>query len=82
MIKELLKENLNKEFFDIYYEGFLYHYNNRKDMFNFKTIDELKEYVFNQLNNGIKFIGYYKNDELIGYYSYEIKDKLGEALWK
>ena len=81
MIKELLKEDLNDEFFDIYYEGFLYHYNNRKDIFKYRTIDELKEYVFEQLEQGVKFIGYYKEDELVGYYSYEIKNKLTKFIW-
>ena len=81
MIKELLKEDLNDEFFEIYYEGFLYHYNNRKDIFKYRTIDELKEYVFEQLEQGEKFIGYYKGNTLIGYYSYEIKNKLTKYIW-
>ncbi len=81
MIKELLKEDLNDEFFKVYYEGFLYHYKHRKDIFKYRTIDELKEYVFKQLEQGIKFIGYYKEDELLGYYSYEIKEKLTRYIW-
>lgn len=81
MIKELTKEDLNDLFFDIYYEGFLYHYNQRKDIFKKRTIDELKEYVFEQVEKGIKFIGYYKDNVLVGYTSYEIQQKLKKVLW-
>jgi GNAT superfamily N-acetyltransferase len=81
MIKELTKEDLNDLFFDIYYEGFLYHYNHRKDIFKKRTIDELKEYVFEQIENGIKIIGYYKDNVLVGFLSYEIREKMNKVLW-
>lgn len=80
MIRELTKEDLNDIFFDIYYEGFLYHYNHRKDLFKKKTKAELKEYVFEQIENGLKIIGYY-NDELVGYLAYEIKEKATKFIW-
>ena len=67
MIRELTKEDLNDIFFDIYYEGFLYHYNHRKDLFKKKTKEELKEYVFEQIENGLKIIGYFNDNELVGY---------------
>lgn len=81
MIRELTKEDLNDLFFDIYYEGFLYHYNHRKDLFKKRTIDELKEYVFEQIENGIKIIGYYKDNVLVGFLSYEIREKMNKVLW-
>lgn len=81
MIKEIKIEELNDEFFNLYYEGFLYHYNNRKDLFKKRTIDELKEYLYNQMENGLKIIGYFKNNKLIGYISYEIKEKVTNYLW-
>ncbi|MBR3117144.1 MAG: GNAT family N-acetyltransferase [Bacilli bacterium] len=81
MIRELTKEDLNDLFFAIYYEGFLYHYNHRKDIFKKRTIDELKEYVFEQIENGIKIIGYYKDNVLVGFLSYEIREKMNKVLW-
>lgn len=80
MIRELTKEDLNNRFFDLFYEGFLYHYNHRKDLFKKKNIDELKEYIFGQIENGLKIIGYY-NKELEGYLSYEIKEKATKFFW-
>ena len=43
MFKEATINDLDNDFFDLYYEGFLYHYNNRKDVFTYRTIDEIKE---------------------------------------
>lgn len=82
MIKELLKENLDKTFFDLYYEGFMHHYNHRKDLFKKRKIDELKEYVFEQLDNEeLKIIGYFLEDKLVGYLAYQIKQKVTKFLW-
>ena len=81
MIRELTKEDLNDIFFDIYYEGFLYHYNHRKDLFKKKTKEELKEYVFEQIENGLKIIGYFNDNELVGYLGYEIKEKATKFIW-
>lgn len=81
MIRELIKEDLNDTFFDIYYEGFLYHYNHRKDLFKKKTKEELKEYVFEQIKNGLKIIGYFNDNELVGYLGYEIKEKATKFIW-
>lgn len=81
MIRELTKEDLNDVFFDIYYEGFLYHYNHRKDLFKKKTKEELKEYVFEQIENGLKIIGYFNDNELVGYLGYEIKEKATKFIW-
>lgn len=80
MIKELTKEDLNDVFFDLYYEGFMFHYNHRNDLFKKRTIEELKQYVFDQIENGLKIIGYY-NDELVGYLAYEIKEKATKFIW-
>ena len=81
MIRELTKEDLNDTFFELYYEGFLYHYNHRKDLFKKKSIEELKEYVFEQFENGLKILGYYNNEELVGYIEYEIKEKATKFIW-
>ena len=81
MIKELIKKDLNDTFFDLYYEGFLFHYNHRKDLFKMKTIEELKEYIFEQYENGLKFLGYYNNNKLVGYVGYEIKEKATKFIW-
>ena len=80
MIRELTKEDLNDVFFDLYYEGFMFHYNHRNDLFKKRTIEELKQYVFDQIENGLKIIGYY-NDELVGYLAYEIKEKATKFIW-
>ncbi len=81
MIRELVKEDLNKVFFDLYYEGFVFHYNQRPDIFKKRSIKELKEYVFEQLEKGLKIIGFYNDKELIGYLAYEIKEKATKCLW-
>ena len=68
MIRELTKEDLNDVFFDLYYEGFMFHYNHRKDLFKKRTIEELKQYVFDQIENGLKIIGYYNNEQATNEY--------------
>lgn len=81
MIKELTKEDLNEDFFEIYYEGFLYHYNHRKDIFKYRTIDEIKEYVLEEVEKGLKILGYFKDEKLVGYISYKIKERVNKFLW-
>ena len=81
MIRELTKKDLNDSFFELYYEGFLYHYNHRKDLFKKKSKEELKEYVFEQFENGLKILGYFNDEELIGYIEYEIKEKATKFIW-
>ena len=77
MIKEVFKEDLDKTFFDLYYEGFMHHFKHRKDLFNKRKIDELKEYVFEQIDNeGLKIIGYFEEERLVGYLAYQIKQKV------
>ena len=74
MIKELTKEELNDTFFDLNYEGYLYHYNQRKDIFKKKTKEELKEFVLENVDKGLKVLGLFKDEKLIGFLSYEIKE--------
>ena len=66
MFKEATINDLDNEFFDLYYEGFLYHYNNRKDIFKYRTIDEIKEYVLDQVEKGLKILLLKEDNELIG----------------
>ena len=81
MIKELKKEELKEDFFDLYYEGFLFHYNHRKDLFKKRNIEELKEYVYEGLENGLKILGIIEKEKLLGYIAYEIKEKVTKCLW-
>ena len=82
MIKEIFKEDLDKTFFDLYYEGFMHHFKHRKDLFKKRKIDELKEYVFEQIENeGLKIIGYFEEERLVGYLAYQIKQKVTKFLW-
>lgn len=81
MIKELTKEELNKTFFDLSYEGFLFHYNHRKDIFTMKTYDEIKEYILGTIDNGVKVLGCFENDELVGYLSFEIRQRTTKYLY-
>ena len=77
MIRYANKEDLNKEFFDLYYEGFLYHYEHRKDIFKKRSIDELKEYLFNQIDNDdLKILFLEEDNNFIGFLTYEVKKKL------
>ena len=81
MIKELTKEELNDAFFDLNYEGFLYHYNHRKDIFKKKTKEELKEFFLENVDKGLKVLGLFKEDKLIGFLSYEIKEMATKYMW-
>ena len=82
MIRYANKEDLNKEFFDLYYEGFLYHYEHRKDIFKKRSIDELKEYLFNQIDNDdLKILFLEEDNNFIGFLTYEVKKKLTTSLW-
>ena len=81
MIKELTKEELNDTFFDLNYEGFLYHYNQRKDLFKIKTKEELRNFTLEKVDNGLKILGYYKDDKLVGFLAYEIKEMVTKYIW-
>ena len=82
MIKKIKKEELNNDFYDLYYEGFLYHYNKRPDLFKKRTLDELKEWLFSEIDNeGLKILGYFKDDKLIGFLAYKIVQKTTKYLW-
>ena len=82
MIRFANKEDLTKEFFDLCYEGFLFHYEHRKDIFKNISIDVLKEHVLNQIkNDGLQILLIEENNEIIGYLSYEIKEKVTKSLW-
>lgn len=81
MIKELTKEELDNTFFDLNYEGFLYHYNHRKDIFKMKTKEEIKESVLENVDKGLKVLGLFKNEKLIGFLSYEIKEMATKYIW-
>ena len=81
MIRELIKEELNDAFFDLNYEGFLYHYNHRKDIFKKKTKEELKEFFLENVDKGLKVLGLFKEDKLIGFLSYEIKEMATKYMW-
>ena len=81
MIRELTKEELNDTFFDLNYEGFLYHYNHRKDIFKMKTKEEIRNFIMEKADNGLRVLGFFKDDKLIGFLSYEIKEMVNKYLW-
>ena len=83
MIRELCKEELDNTFFDLNYEGFLYHYNHRKDIFKMKKYEEIRDFTLEKVDNGLKVLGFFKEDKLIGFLSYEIneKSKATKYLW-
>ena len=82
MIKEIKKEELNNDFYDLYYEWFLYHYNQRPDLFKKISLEELKEWLFSEIDNeDLKILGYFKDNELIGFLAYKIVQKATKYLW-
>ena len=81
MIRELTKEEFDKTFYDLNYEGYLYHYNHRKDIFVKKTYEEIKEYSLEKMDKGLKVLGYFKDDKLIGFLSYYIWERATKYLW-
>jgi GNAT superfamily N-acetyltransferase len=81
MIKEIKKEEFDKTFYDLNYEGYLYHYNHRKDIFVEKTYEEIKEYALEKMDKGLKVLGYFKDDKLIGFLSYYIWERATKYLW-
>ena len=42
MIREITREEFDKNFYDLNYEGYLYHYNHRKDIFVKKGINPVE----------------------------------------
>ena len=81
MIKEITKEEFDKTFYDLNYEGYLYHYNHRKDIFVKKTYEEIKEYTLEKMDKELKVLGCYKDDKLIGFLSYYIWERANKYLW-
>ena len=82
MIRYASKKDLTEEFFDLCYEGFLFHYEHRKDIFKNISKDVLKNHILEQIkNDGLKILLIEENNKIIGYLSYEIKEKVTKALW-
>ena len=81
MIREITREEFDKNFYDLNYEGYLYHYNHRKDIFDKKTYEEIKEYSLEKMDKGLKVLGYFKDDKLIGFLSYYIWERANKYLW-
>jgi GNAT superfamily N-acetyltransferase len=81
MIREITREESDKTFYDLNYEGYLYHYNHRKDIFVKKTYEEIKEYSLEKMDKGLKVLGYFKDDKLIGFLSYYIWERATKYLW-
>ena len=82
MIREIKKEEIDNNFYDLLYEGFFLHYNRRPDLFKKRTLDELKEWLYSEIDNaGLKILGYFKDDELIGFLSYKTVQKVTKCLW-
>lgn len=81
MIREITREEFDKTFYDLNYEGYLYHYNHRKDILVKKTYEEIKEYALEKMDKGLKVLGYFKDDKLIGFLSYYIWERATKYLW-
>jgi len=73
-------KDIDNNLLKIYIDGFRYHYNNRIDVFQNKTDDELKENLINTLEEN-KVIVLEKEEKIIGYISYYIKIKYDNILW-
>ena len=82
MIKEIKKEELNNDFYDLLHDGFMYHYSNRPDLIIKRTKEELKNWISYEIDNSnLKILGYFKEDKLIGFLSYKIVQKVTKYLW-
>jgi ribosomal protein S18 acetylase RimI-like enzyme len=82
MIKEIKKEELNNDFYDLLQNGFMYHYSNRPDLIIKRTKEELKNWISYEIDNSnLKILGYFKEDKLIGFLSYKIVQKVTKYLW-
>ena len=82
MIKEIKKEELNNDFYDLLQDGFMYHYSNRPDLIIKRTKEELKNWISYEIDNSnLKILGYFKEDKLIGFLSYKIVQKVTKYLW-
>lgn len=82
VIRDASIDDVNDGLLDLYIEGYRMHYGARKDIFNFKTNDELKEDLIDQLNDNIeKFILIIEENRIRGYASFQYKVRATRSLW-
>ena len=82
MIRKASNKDLNDNFFDLCYEGFLFHYEHRKDIFKKISKEELKKHILEQIEkDNLQILLLIEDNNLIGYLSYEIKQKVTKSLW-
>ena len=50
---------------------------------NYKTItkEEIRNFIMEKADNGLRVLGFFKDDKLIGFLSYEIKEMVNKYLW-
>ena len=46
-----------------------------------KTKEELRNFTLEKVDNGLKVLGYFKDDKLVGFLAYEIKEMVTKYIW-
>lgn len=74
--------NKPNEIFDLFKEGYLFHYNSKKDKFSLKTDSELLDILINALQNVHAIILSSDNQkEIYGFALYQFKKGCSTVLW-
>ena len=73
--------DIDNNLLNIFIDGFEFHLNERKDIFdNNKKNDDLKKDLINLIENKDVLVAE-KNNNILGFIIFEIKDKRSKTLW-
>ena len=79
-VRKAKLEDIETNLFDLYIDGFKYHYNGRPDVFKNKDEEELKNNLVETINNSNILI--LENDKkILAYVAYQIKEKHNKIMW-
>lgn len=82
MIRMANVEDVDNNLLNLYEEGYNMHYEERKDIFVFKTREELKGVLMELLDNMIEsFLILEEKGKIIGYACFQYKIRATKSLW-
>lgn len=82
LIRKADKNDIDKNLLKLYIDGFYMHYNQRKDIFDNKETEDLKNNLIDMLENPNEVLFVIeKNGNIIGYAAVQIKDKTTKSIW-
>ncbi|MEG0873631.1 MAG: GNAT family N-acetyltransferase [Clostridia bacterium] len=80
IIREPISNDLDSNLLNLFIQGYEYHYNNRPDKFKNRSKERLSDILVETMRNS-KILVIEKEKIIIGYVSYQFKEKVHKSLW-